>query len=76
VGGADVVGEGDVVGVGDGVGEGEGVGVDTWPINTPGWRSPAGLYLDDPLEGFGLSAEDSATLHVGGLSGAARVPRE
>jgi hypothetical protein len=40
------------------------VGVDTWPINTPGWRSPVGLYLDDPLEGFGLSAEDSAALHA------------
>ena len=38
------------------------VGVDAWPINTPGWRSPTGLYLDDPLEGFGLSAEDSAAL--------------
>jgi hypothetical protein len=25
------------------------VGVDTWPINTPGWSSPARLYLDDPL---------------------------
>jgi hypothetical protein len=23
-----------------------------------------GLYLDDPLEGFGLSAEDSAALHA------------
>jgi hypothetical protein len=21
--------------------------VDTWPINTPGWRSPTGLYLDE-----------------------------
>jgi len=31
---------------------------------TPGWRSPVGLYLDDPLEGFGLSAEDSAALHA------------
>jgi len=40
------------------------VGVDTWPITTPGWRSPAGLYLDDPLEGFGFSAEDSAALHA------------
>jgi hypothetical protein len=40
------------------------VGVDTWPIVTPGWRSPVGLYLDDPLEGFGLSAEDSAALHA------------
>jgi hypothetical protein len=39
------------------------VGVDTWPINTPGWRSPTGLFLDDPLDGFGLSAEDSAVLH-------------
>jgi hypothetical protein len=28
-----------------------------------GWRSPAGLYLDDPLGGLGLSAEDSAVLH-------------
>jgi hypothetical protein len=44
--------------------EREFVGVDTWPINTPGWRSPTGLYLDDPLEGFGLSAEDSAALHA------------
>jgi hypothetical protein len=26
------------------------VGVDTWPIVTPGWRSPVGLYLDDPLK--------------------------
>jgi hypothetical protein len=40
------------------------VGVDVWPINTPGWASPTGLYLDDPLEGFGLSAEDSAALHA------------
>jgi hypothetical protein len=40
------------------------VGVDVWPITTPGWRSPVGLYLDDPLEGFGLSAEDSAALHA------------
>jgi hypothetical protein len=40
------------------------VGVDTWPINTRGWRSPTGLYLDDPLEGFGLSAELSAALHA------------
>jgi hypothetical protein len=23
-----------------------------------------GLYLDDPLEGFGLSPEDSAALHA------------
>jgi hypothetical protein len=23
------------------------VGVDTWPIITPGWRSPTRLYLDD-----------------------------
>jgi hypothetical protein len=38
------------------------VGVDVWPINTPGWRSPARLYLDDPLEGVGLSAEVSAAL--------------
>jgi hypothetical protein len=29
------------------------VGVDTWPIVTPGWRSPTGLYLDDLLVGFG-----------------------
>src|SRR4029450_9586335 len=40
------------------------VGVDTWPINTPGRASPTGLYLDDPLEGFGLSAEDSPALHA------------
>jgi hypothetical protein len=40
------------------------VGVDTWPIVTPGWRSPTRLYLDDSLEGFGLSAEDSAALHA------------
>jgi hypothetical protein len=39
------------------------VGVDVWPITTL-WRSPVGLYLDDPLEGFGLSAEDSAALHA------------
>jgi hypothetical protein len=38
------------------------VGVDTWPINTPGWRSPAGLFLDDPLDGFGLSIEQIALL--------------
>ena len=25
------------------------VGVDAWPINTPGWRSPTGLFLDDDL---------------------------
>jgi hypothetical protein len=24
----------------------------------------AGLYLDDPIEGFGLSSEDSAALHA------------
>jgi hypothetical protein len=40
------------------------VGVNTWPIVTPGWRSPTGLYLDDPIEGLGLSAEDSAALHA------------
>jgi hypothetical protein len=40
------------------------VGVGVWPINTPGWASPTGLYLNDPLEGFGLSAEDSAALHA------------
>lgn len=40
------------------------VGVDTWPIVTRGWRSPTGLYIDDPLEGIGLSAEDSAALHA------------
>ena len=40
------------------------VGVDTWPVVTPGWRSPVGLYLDDPLEGFGLSPETSAALHA------------
>jgi hypothetical protein len=33
-------------------------------MNTQGWRSPRGLYLDDPLEGFGLSAEDSAARHA------------
>jgi len=38
------------------------VGVDTWPINTPGWRSPTGPFLDDPLDAFGLSAADSAVL--------------
>ena len=38
--------------------------MDTWPITTPGWRSPAGLYLDDLLEGFGFSAEDSAIVHA------------
>jgi hypothetical protein len=37
------------------------VGVDTWPINTPGWRSPIGLYLDDPLDGL-LSPEQIALL--------------
>ena len=32
------------------------VGLDiTWPINTPGWRSLAAVFLDDPLEGVGLS---------------------
>ena len=40
------------------------VGVDTWPIVTAGWRSPTGLYLNDPLEGFGLSPEDSAALNA------------
>jgi hypothetical protein len=44
--------------------EREFVSVDTWPINTPGWRSPVGLYLDDPLEALGLSAEASATLRA------------
>jgi hypothetical protein len=38
--------------------------VDTWPITTRGWRSPTGLYLDDPLEGFGLLAVDLAVLHA------------
>jgi hypothetical protein len=42
----------------------EGRGRPPRPIVRPGWRSPAGLYLDDPLEGFGLSAEDSAVLHA------------
>jgi hypothetical protein len=28
-----------------------------------GWRQPDGLHLNDPLEGFGVSAEDSAVLH-------------
>jgi hypothetical protein len=37
------------------------VGVDVWPINTPGWRSTTGLYLDDPLEGL-LSTEQIALL--------------
>lgn len=37
------------------------VGVDIWPITTPGWRSPTGLYLDDPLEGL-LSPEQIALL--------------
>jgi hypothetical protein len=40
------------------------VGVDVWPITTPGWRSPVGLYLDDSLECFGLSPKDSAALHA------------
>ena len=40
------------------------VGVDVWPVITPGWRSPVGLYLDDPLEDFGLSPETSAALHA------------
>jgi hypothetical protein len=40
--------------------------------NTPGWRSPTGLYLDDPLDGFGLSAEDSAVLQ---LADGHRIPR-
>ena len=40
------------------------VGVDTWTINTPGWHSPAGLYLDDDLEGVGISAEVSVALHA------------
>ena len=31
---------------------------------TPGWDSPTGMYLDDPLEDFRLSAEDSAALHA------------
>ncbi len=41
------------------------VGVGTWPLNTPGWRSPTGLYDVDPLEGLadGLSAEELAVLH-------------
>jgi hypothetical protein len=26
-------------------------------------RSAAGLFLDDPMDGFGFSAEDSAVLH-------------
>jgi hypothetical protein len=28
-----------------------------------GWHQPDGLYFDDPLDSFGLSAEDSAVLH-------------
>jgi hypothetical protein len=38
--------------------------VDVWPVVTPGWRTPVGLYLDDPLKAFGLAAEDSAALHA------------
>jgi hypothetical protein len=53
------------------------VGVDTWPIVTPGWRSPTGLYLDDPLEGFGAVGRRlgrAARDHVGWQPGADRVP--
>jgi hypothetical protein len=42
----------------------EGRGRPPRPIVTPGWRSPAGLYLDDSLEGFELSAEVSAGLRA------------
>ena len=40
------------------------VGVDTWPIVTPGCARRRGLYLDDSLEAFGLTGEDSAALHA------------
>jgi hypothetical protein len=39
------------------------VGVGSTVRSSEGWRQPTGLYLDDPLEVFGLSAEDSAVLH-------------
>jgi hypothetical protein len=38
------------------------VGVDTWPINTPGWHAPTGLYLDLWSDLPELSAEDSSVL--------------
>jgi hypothetical protein len=38
------------------------VGVDTWPINTPGWHAPTGLFLDLWSDLPELSAEDSAVL--------------
>jgi hypothetical protein len=50
------------------------VGVDTWPINTPGWRSfTDGLYLDDPSRASGLGG-GLGPAHDGRLPGAARVP--
>jgi hypothetical protein len=39
------------------------VGVDTWPINTPGWHAPTGLYLDLWSDLPELSAADSSVLH-------------
>jgi hypothetical protein len=40
------------------------VGVDTWPINTPGWHTPTGLFLDLWSDLPEPSAEDSAVLHA------------
>ncbi len=39
------------------------VGVDTWPISTPGWHAPTGLFLDLWSDLPELSAQDSAVLH-------------
>jgi hypothetical protein len=40
------------------------VGVDTWPINTPGWHAPTGLFLDLWSDLPELSAEVSAGLRA------------
>jgi hypothetical protein len=40
------------------------VGVETWPINTPGWHAPTGLFLDLWSDLPELSGEVSAGLHA------------
>jgi hypothetical protein len=40
------------------------VGVDTWPINTPGWHAPTGLFLELWSDLPELSAKISAGLHA------------
>jgi hypothetical protein len=40
------------------------VGVDTWPISTPGWHAPTGLFLELFSDLPELSAEVSAGLRA------------